>query len=140
MFSPAVHTADAAAKCPAAKVSPSSQKAASAKPKLAKPATAWHTRESRRSGSLIRACSVPLFPALWQARQRDADHDQGRPLADDHERAAQTRSLGPGRVRGAGAGLPVALAVDRARPRLRAGRRLLLPGRPQLRGVVRALG
>src|SRR6187551_204237 len=73
MFSAAVHTAEAAAKCPALKVSPNSQNAASAKPALATAATAWQTRSSRRSASIIRACSVPFFFALWQARGADVD-------------------------------------------------------------------
>src|SRR6478609_1372282 len=76
MFSAAVQTAAAAAKCPAPKVSFSSQKAASAKPTLASSATPWQTRVNRRSASFIRAGSVPFFHALWQARRRDVDHEQ----------------------------------------------------------------
>ena len=75
MFSPAVQTALAAAKCPAPKLSPSSQKAASAKPMLANPATAWQTRSSRGSVSLISLQRTVFFLAVAGSR-RDAEQEK----------------------------------------------------------------
>src|SRR4051812_43251251 len=82
MFSAAVQTADAAAKCPALNVSANSQNAANAKPRLTRTATAWQTRSSRRSASLITVCSVPFFALLWQARSADADPELVSPMTD----------------------------------------------------------